>query len=65
MLLTKTTVMQNEAALSYHIVRGLYFLGVIFAGPIVYLNVDCGWTTKNGSKFCSNLRLVPPGHVSS
>ena len=65
MLLTKTTVMQKEVALSYHRVRRLYFLGVIFAVPIVYLNVDCGWTTKNGSKFWSNLRLIPPGHISS
>ena len=29
-LLTKTTVAQFETALSYHIVRGLYFLAVVF-----------------------------------
>ena len=29
-LLTKTTAAQNEAALSYHRVRGLYFLAVVF-----------------------------------
>ena len=28
-LLTKTTAAQNEVALSYHIVRGLYFLAVV------------------------------------
>ena len=30
-LLIKTTVVQNEAALSYRSVRGLYFLAVVFA----------------------------------
>ena len=29
-LLTKTTAAQNEAALSYHRLRGLYFLAVVF-----------------------------------
>ena len=28
-LLTKTTAAQNEVALSYHKVRGLYFLAVV------------------------------------
>ena len=28
-LLTKTTATQNEVALSYHKVRGLYFLAVV------------------------------------
>ena len=32
-LLTKTTAAQNEVALSYHRVRGLYFLAVVFARP--------------------------------
>ena len=30
-LLTKTTAAQNEGALSYRRVRGLYFLAVVFA----------------------------------
>ena len=30
-LLTRTNVAQNEVALSYHRVRSLYFLAVIFA----------------------------------
>ena len=30
-LLTKTTAAQNEVALSYYKVRGLYFVGVVFA----------------------------------
>ena len=30
-LLTKTTAAQNEVALSYYTVRGLYFLAVVFA----------------------------------
>ena len=31
MLLTKTIAAQNEVALSYHKVRGLYFQAVVFA----------------------------------
>ena len=34
-LLTKTTAAQNDVALSYRIVRGLYFLAVIFAPTIL------------------------------
>ena len=34
MFLTKTTAAQNEDAPSYHRVRGLYFLTVIFAATI-------------------------------
>ena len=30
-LLTKITAAQNEVVLSYHRVRGLYFLAIIFA----------------------------------
>ena len=33
-LLIKTTAAQNEVALSYHRVRGLYFLAVVFVVPI-------------------------------
>ena len=33
--LTKTTAAQNEVALSYHSVRGLYLLAVVFAAAIV------------------------------
>ena len=33
-LLTKTTAAENAAALSYHNVRGLYFLAVVFVGTI-------------------------------
>ena len=32
--LTKITAAQNEVALSYHRVRGLYFLAVVFAATI-------------------------------
>ena len=32
---TKTTAAQNEVALSYHKVRGLYFLAVVFEATIV------------------------------
>ena len=34
-LLTKTTAVQNDVALSYHRVRGLYFLAVVFVRSIV------------------------------
>ena len=34
-LLTKTTAVQNEVALSYHNVRRLYFLAVVFVGTIL------------------------------
>ena len=34
-LLTKTTAVRNEVALSYHSVRGLYFLAVVFVTTIV------------------------------
>ena len=34
-LLTKTTAAQNEGALSYHKVRGLHFLAVVFVRRIV------------------------------
>ena len=33
-LLTKTTAAENEAALSYHRVRGLYFQAVVFVAII-------------------------------
>ena len=34
MVLTKTIDEENEVALSYHRVRGLYFLNVVFATTI-------------------------------
>ena len=40
-LLTKTTAAQNEVAFSYHEVRGLYFLAVVFEATIVLM--DWGW----------------------
>ena len=39
-LLTKTTVAQNEDALSYHKVRGLYFLAVVFVRSICSRDSD-------------------------
>ena len=35
MLFTKTTAAQNEVALSYNRVRGLYFLAVVFVATII------------------------------
>ena len=34
-LLTKTTAAQNEVALNYNILRGLYFLAVVFVANII------------------------------
>ena len=34
-LLKKTTAARSEVALSYHKVRGLYFLAVVFAATII------------------------------
>ena len=36
-ILTKITAAQNEVALSYHRMRGIYFLLVIFATTICYM----------------------------
>ena len=33
-ILTKITAAQNEVALSYHGMRGLYFMAVLFAAAI-------------------------------
>ena len=35
MLLTKTTAVQNEVALSYHTLRGVYFSAVVFAAKMI------------------------------
>ena len=42
--LTKTTAAQNEVALSYHSVRGLYFLAVVFVRSIILF--DTGYDIK-------------------
>ena len=39
-LLTKITAAQNEVALSYHSVRGLYFLAVVFAVTVTAVRKD-------------------------
>ena len=36
-LLTKTTAALNDDALSYHRVRGLYYMAVVFVATIVVL----------------------------
>ena len=38
-LLTKTTAVQNEDALSYHRVRGLYFQAVVIVATIVQFDL--------------------------
>ena len=41
-LLRKITAVQSEVALSYHKMRRLYFLAVIFAATLIYLLRDRG-----------------------
>ena len=41
-LLTKITTAQNLVAFSYYIVRGLYFLAVVFVANI-YIDLLLGW----------------------
>ena len=48
-VLTKTTATQNEVALSYHRVRGLYFMAVVFVRSIV---VNCDLFNSD------NIRLI-------
>ena len=47
---TKTTATQNEVALSYHSVRGLYFLAVIFAAIICRFDLARTKEKKDGRK---------------
>ena len=39
-LLTKTTAAQNEDALSYHRMRGLYFLATVFVATILTKQIE-------------------------
>ena len=39
-LLTKTTAARNGVALSYHSVRGLCFLAVVFAATMIQMSVE-------------------------
>ena len=43
MHLTKTTAAQNEAALIYRSVHGLYFLAVVFVSTIIIINGMFKW----------------------
>ena len=52
-LLTNTTAMQNEVALSYDKVRGLYFMAVVFAATIYYIEHD----EKRKSEVSGSLQL--------
>ena len=62
-LVTKTTAAQNEVALSYHKVRGLYFLAIVFVSSIVNLSlvslffyyIDVVYYSPRN--FCFNLEL--------
>ena len=50
-LLTKTTAAQNEVALSYHKVRGLYFLAVVFVRSI-YEVINMEFDSKSQHMCC-------------
>ena len=54
MPLTKITAARNEVALSYHVVRGLYFLAVIFAAIIV---LTSSYSRKSSFIFCASNTL--------
>ena len=51
-LLTKTTAAQNGVAHSYHRVRGLYFLAVVFVRSIVHVIIT-------NLEVAHELRVVP------
>ena len=46
-LLTKTTAARNEVALTYHKVRGLHFLAVVFVATIVIATYQICSAIKN------------------
>ena len=63
MLLTKTTAAQNEVALSYHKVRGLCFLAVVFVATIVLTEIiaKCQWKvlkTRTNYKRTKNTFII-------
>ena len=56
-LLTKTTAAQNEVALSYHKLRGLYFLAVVFVATIIHIIIHRCTVIK--TEHCSiNINLL-------
>ena len=62
-LLAKTTAAQNEVALIYHRVCGLYFLAVIFAAPLQFLECSSlvfqgGWDCLMGGVAIQHLSLI-------
>ena len=62
-LLTKTTAVQNEFALRYYRVRGLYFLAVVFCGDYIYnyliTNCTLEWKTVTAiSNECNNMLSI-------
>ena len=55
-LLTKTTATQNEVALSYHKMRGLYFLAVVFVRSIVLALLEMLEYLKHCAHFLYTMR---------
>ena len=49
-LLTKTTAAQNEDTFSYHKVRGLYFLAVVFVRSIVIVTLSISLNSHLSAK---------------
>ena len=54
-LLTKTTTTQSVVALSYHRMRGLYFLPVVFVATLVIVNINTKATVTQTSILGFNL----------
>ena len=53
-LLTKLTALQNEVALSYHRVRGLYFSGSYFSGDYIYITTFIVYNITQSAGLCFN-----------
>ena len=53
--LTNTTAAQNEVALSYHSMRGLYFLAVVFVRSIVIMTSFSHLITNKGTRIIEPL----------
>ena len=51
----KTTAAQNEVALSYHSMRGLYFLAVVFVRSIVIMTSLSYLITNKGTRITEPL----------
>ena len=56
--LAKTTAAQNEVALSYRSVRGLYFLAVVFVRSILYTSHNNKWNSYRPTHYDLKFHLL-------